>query len=305
MTDRRLRLYYSDTFVLPLSHQHRFPISKYRLLRDRIEASDLLRRCELVIPPGATDEELRLVHTDRYIDAMRNGDLTELEQRRIGFPWSPEMDERSRRSTGATIAAAKVALEVGIAVNLAGGTHHSFPDHGQGYCVFNDCWVAARMLQREAQISRALFVDLDVHQGNGTAAVAAGDDSLFTFSMHCSKNFPFNKTDGDLDVALPPETGDDQYLEELEGALADIEQRFTPDIVFFLAGADPYVGDRLGQLSLTKDGLGKRDRMVFEHFSSRGVPISMAMAGGYAPKIDDIVDIHFATISAAADHFGF
>ena len=300
----KLRVFYSDTFVLPLTPTHRFPITKYQRLRERIEASELAERCELETAPGATDEQLALVHTRRYITAMREGTLSALEQRRIGFPWSPEMDERSRRSTGATIAAANTALDDGLAVNLAGGTHHSFADSGQGYCVFNDVCVAVRSLQRESQIQRALVVDLDVHQGNGTASIAAGDDSLFTFSMHCAKNFPFNKTDGDLDVALPPKADDDEYLAALETALETISGRFEPDIVFFLAGADPFVGDRLGQLSLTKEGLLRRDKMVFDRFqrSSAPVPIAISMAGGYANDVEDIVDIHMATIALAADY---
>lgn len=303
MNTSALRLYYSDTFVLPLSATHRFPISKYQRLRERIEASTLAPRCELHEAPRASDEALRLVHTDRYINAMRDGTLTALEQRRIGFPWTPEMGERSRRSVGATMAAADHALDAGIGVNLAGGTHHSFADSGQGYCVFNDICVSAKSLQRESQIQRALVVDLDVHQGNGTASITADDPSIFTFSMHCSENFPFQKTDGDLDVALAPKTSDEDYLAALADALDHIDDRFDPDLVFYLAGADPFEGDRLGRLALTKDGIARRDALVLNRFADRQIPIAMAMAGGYANDVEDIVDIHFRTIETAANLF--
>jgi len=213
------------------------------------------------------------------------------------------MVERSRRSTGATIAAAFAAAEHGMAFNLAGGTHHAFADSGQGYCVFNDTCVAARVLQSAGVISTALIVDCDVHQGNGTSAITKEDPSLYSFSMHCSKNFPFQKTEGDLDVALPPGTNDATYLHHLSRSLEQIGAHFTPDLVFYLAGADPFEEDRLGLLAMTQQGLLERDKIVFNYFRDRDIPIATSMAGGYADDIDKIVDLHFATVETAAARF--
>ena len=276
-------------------------MAKYRLLRERIASSGL--DVELLIPPAATDEQLLLVHSREYLDKVKTGRLSALEQRRIGFPWSEKMVERSRRSTGATIAAGFAAAEHGMAFNLAGGTHHAFADSGQGYCVFNDTCVAARTLQTAGVISTALIVDCDVHQGNGTSAITKDDPSLYAFSMHCSKNFPFQKTDGDLDVTLPPGTGDAAYLQHLTQSLEQIGARFTPDIVFYLAGADPFEDDRLGLLGLTEEGLLARDKIVFDFFRDRSIPVATSMAGGYADDIDKIVDLHSNTVDAAATRF--
>jgi acetoin utilization deacetylase AcuC-like enzyme len=298
-----MKLYYSDTFELPLPEKHRFPMAKYTRLRERILDSELSRSCDLELPPAATDDEILLVHTPQYLNAIKSGQLSDLQVRRIGFPWSPKMVERSRRSTGATIAAGQAAAEDGIAANLAGGTHHAFADNGQGYCVFNDACVAAKVLQRQGLANHVLIVDCDVHQGNGTAGIAQNDPSLFAFSMHCDKNYPFQKTAGDLDIALPPDTKDEQYLEELQNGLDWILPDFRADFVFFLAGADPFEGDRLGMLKLTKEGLQRRDRMVIEFFREREIPIAISMAGGYAPELNDIVDIHFATIEIALQRF--
>lgn len=275
-------------------------MSKYRLLRERIAGCHFASQCELLIPPAATDSQLTLVHTEDYVDAVKTGVLTDLQIRRIGFPWSKKMVERSRRSTGASIAAARRAIVDGVSANLAGGTHHSFADSGQGYCVFNDACVAAKVVQRETDsVQRVLIVDCDVHQGNGTASITRDDNSVFAFSMHCDKNYPFKKTNGDFDIALPEKTNDDEYLEQLENALADIARLFDPDFVFYLAGADPFEGDRLGLLSLTKKGLRSRDELVLEFCNSQGLPVALSMAGGYAPDCQDIVDIHFGTIEAA------
>lgn len=298
-----MKLFYSDTFELPLPAGHRFPMSKYRLLRERIASSDWIGSCQLCVPPAASEQELTTVHDPEYVRRVMAGELSDLEQRRIGFPWSDRMVERSRRSTGASIAAARAALQDGCAVNLAGGTHHAMPDAGGGYCVFNDVCVAARVMQRSGLVGRVLFVDLDVHQGNGTAAVASGDPTLFAFSMHCDRNYPFRKTAGDLDVALPAGSGDEEYLTALDAALQQILAVFCPDLVFFLAGADPWEGDRLGQLALTRDGLLARDRLVLERFRSLDVPVAISMAGGYAPNVEDIVAIHFQTIATAVTMF--
>ena len=276
-------------------------MAKYRLLRERIANSEQLAHCELLLPPEATDQQLALCHTNDYLDKIKTGNLTDVEIRRIGFPWSKKMVVRSRRSTGASIAAATSAISEGISCNLAGGTHHSFADGGQGYCVFNDVCVAARVLQQQGQIGKALFFDCDVHQGNGTASIASRDSSLFACSIHGDKNFPFRKTSGDLDLALPSGCEDEEYLATVQFALESSTREFDCDIAFFLAGADPFVGDRLGHLSVTKAGLQKRDQLVIQFFRDRGIPIAISMAGGYAPDVEDIVDIHFATILTAAN----
>lgn len=293
-------LFYSDTFELPLPEGHRFPMAKYTLLRNRIEQQLVgSESCQLLLPPAATDEQLLLVHTPEYVSAVKSGDLTKIQERRIGFPWSEKMVERSRRSTGASIAAGMSAMQNGVAINLAGGTHHSFADSGQGFCVFNDVCVASRVLQQSGLVRNILVVDLDVHQGNGTSGIVKNDSSIFSFSMHCSKNYPFKKTSGDLDLALPAGTEDTYYLDQLRYGLVEIEREFEADFVFFLAGADPYVGDRLGLLSLSKAGLKARDEIVFEFCKRRSIPVAVAMAGGYAPHIEDIVDIHFSTVQTA------
>jgi acetoin utilization deacetylase AcuC-like enzyme len=296
-------LFYSDTFELPLPAGHRFPMAKYRRLRERVAESGLLERNRLLIPAAATREELERVHDPEYVRRVFDGELDEREIRRIGFPWSPRMVERSCRSAGASIAAARAALRDGIGINLAGGTHHAMPDSGAGYCVFNDVCVAARTVQAggegEPRVRNVLIVDLDVHQGNGTAAVARGDATLFAFSLHCNRNYPFRKTAGDLDIELEPGTGDEEYLGAVERGLDQILAVFQPDLAFYLAGADPWSGDRLGQFALSKEGLRQRDELVLERLSGRGIPVSIAMAGGYAPNVEDIVDIHLQTIVAA------
>ena len=298
-----LELYYADNFELPLPENHRFPMSKYRLLRERLDACGFADRLQLQNPPAATDEQLLLVHTSDYLQRLKRGELSDLEVRRIGFPWSEEMVERSRRSTGASISAGFAAIKSGVAGNLAGGTHHSFADHGQGYCVFNDVCVAAKCLQEQGLIQNALIIDCDVHQGNGTAAITKDDDSMFSFSMHCQKNYPFKKMASDLDVALPEGTGDDEFLNALQMSLDGIFTDFDADIVFYLAGADPFEGDRLGLMRLTKEGLQQRDEIVFSECRKRGIPVAFCMAGGYAPEVEDIVDIHFGTVKTAFDTF--
>ncbi len=300
-----MKIYYSDTFDLPLPETHRFPMAKYRLLRQRVAESGEFSDCELLVPEAATDQQLLLVHQPGYVERVAAGRLTALEIRRIGFPWSPQLVERSRRSVGASIAAARAALTGGVAVNLAGGTHHAFPDSGQGYCVFNDVAVAARTMQHEGAVRRVLFVDCDVHQGNGTAAIAQHDATLFAFSIHCQRNYPFRTTRGDLDVSLREGATDDEYLRALTDGLQVVAGQFDPELVFYLAGADAYGGDRLGKLNLTKCGLQHRDQIVMSYFGQRHIPLVVCMAGGYAPEIDDIVDIHFATVrTARATVFG-
>ena len=295
-----MKAFYSDHFVLPLPEGHKFPMAKYSRLREKIIADGIVDPSDLIEAPAAEWSDLALVHTPGYIDAVRNGTVERETQRRIGFPWSPGMVERSRRSVGATVAAARTALDEGIAVNLAGGTHHSFADRGEGFCVFNDVAVATRVLQRDQHARRIAIIDLDVHQGNGTAAIFNGDDSVFSFSMHGEKNFPFKKEISDLDVALPDGTTDASYLDALERHLPAVLNRHEPDFVFYLAGADPYEGDRLGRLKLTIDGLKRRDEMVFAHCRLHRLPVAVSMSGGYAHDIDAIVAIHSNTVHAAA-----
>ena len=286
--------------MLPLPEGHKFPMAKYSGLRERILAEGIVGPGDLHEAPAAEWDDLRLVHTPAYVDAVAAGTLPRDVQRRIGFPWSPAMVERSRRSVGATIAAAHAALDEGVAANLAGGTHHGFADRGEGFCVFNDVAVAARVLQRDGDARRIAIVDLDVHQGNGTAAIFAGDESVFTFSMHGEKNFPFRKEVSDLDVALPDDTGDAKYLELLRHHLDDVLNRHQPDFVFYLAGADPYEGDRLGRLKLTIEGLRRRDELFFAACHQRRLPVAVTMGGGYANDVCAIITIHTNTIRAAA-----
>lgn len=286
--------------MLPLPEGHKFPMAKYSGLRERILAEGIVQPDDLHEAPAAAWDDLRLVHDADYVDAVANGTLPREMQRRIGFPWSPQMVERSRRSVGATIAAARVALDEGVAANLAGGTHHSFADRGEGFCVFNDVAVAARVLQRDNDARRIAIVDLDVHQGNGTAAIFASDDSVFTFSMHGEKNFPFRKEVSDLDVALADGMADDQYLDLLRHHLNAVLNRHHPDFVFYLAGADPYEGDRLGRLKMTIGGLSQRDEIVFGECRDRGLPVAVSMSGGYANDVVAIVTIHANTIRTAS-----
>lgn len=296
-----MNAFYSDTFVLPLPDGHRFPMSKYRRLRERLLEEAVLTPADLLVPDPASRDDLRLAHSAAYVDAVATGTLAADIQRRIGFPWSPEMVERSRRSVGATIAAAHVVAGRGhhVAANLAGGTHHAFHDRGEGYCVFNDVAVAARVLQREGHATRVTVVDCDVHQGNGTAAIFRGDPSVFTMSLHGANNFPFRKEIGDLDVTFADGTGDDEYLAALATHLPRVLDDTDPDVVFYLAGADPYHGDRLGKLGMTIDGLQLRDAHVFEACRRRAIPVVVAMAGGYCPDVDAIAQIHLNTIKEA------
>jgi len=294
-----LRAFYSDHFVLPLPEGHKFPMAKYSRLRERILADGIISLDDLHEAPPASIADLRLVHTPEYVDAVVTGTVPAEIQRRIGFPWSPQMVERSRRSVGATIAASYAALDEGVAANLAGGTHHAFADRGEGFCVFNDVAVAARVLQQQQLARRIAIVDLDVHQGNGTAAIFGGDASVLTFSMHGDKNFPFRKEVSDRDVALADGTGDDEYLSLLQSHLPDLLNRHQPDFVFYLAGADPFEGDRLGRLKMTIDGLRRRDEIVMNACTKGRLPVAISMSGGYADDINAIVTIHANTIRVA------
>lgn len=292
--------YYSDHFVLPLPEGHRFPMSKYRSLRDSLlEVAGL----NLKEAPAATDTELLLVHDPLYITKVISGKLDAKEQREIGFPWTLEMVERSRRSVGATIAACLSAIEEGVAINLAGGTHHAYREKGSGFCVFNDVAVAARLIQRQMLPGcKVAIIDLDVHQGNGTAAIFRHDPSVFTLSLHGEKNFPFRKEPSDLDVPLPDGCDDATYLDALQHAFSDLDQRFSADFLIFLAGADPHEGDRLGRLKVTQQGLLQRDQAVFNYANQRGIPLALCMAGGYGNRIETTVAVHRQTVLLALNH---
>lgn len=304
-----MQAFYADQFVLPLPPGHRFPMSKYRLLREQLEGLPGLQLCQAL---PASDGELALAHTPAYLSAVIDGTLGAAQQREIGFPWSEAMVERARRSVGATIAAARAALGAtggGLATNLAGGTHHASADRGGGYCVFNDAAVAARLMQAEShrqhrKLLRVAIVDLDVHQGNGNASIFADDPTVFTLSMHGAKNFPFRKERSDLDVDLPDGCTDDAYLRALDDALAALwrhHEHAPPGLIFYLAGADPHEGDRLGRLKLTTAGLAERDRRVFAAARERRIPVALSMAGGYGRDVDDTVQVHLGTIRAAIE----
>jgi len=291
-----LRVFYTDQFVLPLPDGHTFPMPKYRLLRERVDASGLLRPGELVTPPAATDEELERAHERDYVERASTGRLTKAELNRIGFPWSEHLIERSRRSSGATLLACRAALADGYSVNLAGGTHHAFRDHGEGYCIFNDSVVAARAAQAEGLVRRVVVIDTDVHQGNGTASICENDPTIFTFSIHGAKNYPIKKERSDLDVALPDGTSDVEYLDALGVALPAVIEAARADLAVWVSGADPFEGDQLGRMKLTKAGLAERDRMVLDACRAAGLPVAVTMAGGYAENVEDTVDIHWRTI---------
>lgn len=278
---------------------HRFPIAKYAAIHDGVIARGLLAAPQLDEPDRCERDALGLVHTQRYVEAVLAGTLEAAEVRRLGFPWSPELRERSLRTVQGTVEAARDALDTGLGINLAGGTHHAFADRGEGFCVFNDAAIAIRTLQLEGRIRRVLVLDLDVHQGNGTARIFADDPDVFTFSMHGARNYPFHRETSSLDVELPDGCGDRAYLALLERDLGPVLDRATPDLVLYLAGADPYEHDRFGRLGLTLAGLRARDRLVFDSCRRRGRPAVLTLAGGYASRIEDIVEIHCATVAEA------
>jgi len=294
-----VRVFHSDHHVVPLPPKHRFPMGKYRMLREALLASGVLRPDELTPAEPVDPDDLLRVHTRRWVGAVLDARLTEAEERRLGFPWSPELVLRSRAAVGGTCAAAARALEDGIGGNLAGGTHHAFPDHGEGYCVFNDIAVSIRSLQAARCIRRALVVDLDVHQGNGTAAVFADDPEVFTFSMHGEHNFPFRKHRSTLDVGLPDGTGDDVYLDALARHLPRVLEAARPDVVYYQAGVDPLAEDTLGRLSLTHAGLEARDTFVLEAVRRSGLPVVVTLGGGYARPLEASVRAHIGTYRAA------
>jgi acetoin utilization deacetylase AcuC-like enzyme len=296
-----MRLFPSDRYPLPLPEGHRFPVAKYAALRRRLAGHAAAgARLEFVEPHAATDDELLRVHERGYLGRVLSGTLSAAEIRRIGFPWSEALVERSLRSTGAAVDAAAAALADGVAASLAGGTHHAGSNWGEGFCVFNDTAVAAREMQARGLVRRVVILDCDVHQGNGTAEIFARDESVFTMSIHGARNFPLRKHPGSLDVPLEDGTGDEAYLEALEPAVREAIEQGQPDLVFYIAGADPYEGDRLGRLKLTKQGLLERDRLVLGAARAAGLPVAIVCGGGYCGDIESIVDIHTATMLLAA-----
>ena len=295
-----MKVFYSDQFVLPLPEGHKFPMVKYSMLRERVVEAGIAGDGELRVPRAVTDEEILRAHDADYLRRVVGGALDRKEVRRIGFPWSGRMVERSRRASGGTVGACLAALEEGFSANLAGGTHHAFTDRGEGFCVFNDTAIAARAMQAKKLVKKVVVIDSDVHQGNGTAEILRGDPSVFTFSMHGAKNFPFNKEESDLDVPLPDGAGDTEFLDALEMGLHRALDAGA-DLAIYLAGADPFEGDRLGRLSVSKDALAERDRMVLGACRERGIPVAVTMAGGYAREISHTVDIHLRSIMTASE----
>jgi acetoin utilization deacetylase AcuC-like enzyme len=294
-----LKIYYTDTFKIPLPANHSFPKNKNYLLRMRIIEQLGDQAVDMRIPEPASDEDILRAHDPIYLNRLKNGVLTDKEVRRVGLPWTPQIVQRARYSVGATIEACRTALNERFAVNLGGGTHHAFGDHGQGYCYLNDSVIAARVMQAEGLVRNVWIIDCDVHQGNGTAAILKDDPTIFTFSIHGKNNFPYHKETSDLDIELEDKTDDAAYLKALKNGLDESIPESGADLVIYLAGADPYLDDRFGRLSLTKSGLAQRDHLVFQHCQEAGLPVAVTLAGGYAPLVQDTVDINFQTILTA------
>ena len=294
-----MHICYSDRYTVLLAPTHPFPMPKYRLVRDRLLAENSITHWHLTEPPLAADEDILLVHTPDYWWRCMHGELTAAAIRRIGFPWSPALVRRSRAAVQGTIIAARNALRDGVASNLAGGTHHAYPDHGEGYCVLNDIAIATRVLQRDGLVRCVAVIDCDVHQGNGTAAIFQADPTVFTFSIHGEKNYPLRKETSKLDVALPSGIGDQEYLKILCDCVPALLHEFRPELVFYQAGVDPFERDRLGKLKLTIEGLRQRDEFVISSCRERGISIVTVMGGGYAKDIHDTVEAHANTVRMA------
>ena len=297
-----MHVFYTPRYYAEIGAGHVFPIRKFELVRDKLLAEGTLQPHELIEPDPASVEDVLLVHTEDYVSRLRNGSLTQKEVRRLGLPWSESLVRRSFYAVGGTLAAARVSLVEGYSSNLAGGTHHSFPDHGEGFCVLNDVAIAVRAMRARKLIRRAAIVDCDVHQGNGTATIFSGDPDTFTFSVHGAKNYPLFKAQSSLDVELPDDTSDDEYLECLAHHLPSVLAH-DPNIVFYLAGADPYAGDRLGRLALSIEGLRARDEFVLRECYEREVPVVTVMSGGYGKDLNDTIEIHCNTIRMVKEVF--
>jgi acetoin utilization deacetylase AcuC-like enzyme len=300
----QLRVFYSDRLTIPLPPGHRFPIAKYRMLRETLVASGVLREDEIYASPLATREDAVLAHSESYVDGIISGTIDPMIIKRIGFPWTEGLVARSFATVGGCVSAARSALENGISGNLAGGTHHAHRDAGEGYCVFNDIAVSFLRLKADGLIRKAAIIDLDVHQGNGNSSILGGRDDIFIFSMHGAKNYPFRKIPSTLDLNLADGTGDAEYLALLREHLPSVLD-FNPDIVFYQAGVDPLREDVLGKLSLTHDGLMERDRLVLDACRQRLIPVSISMGGGYANPIELTVQAHVGTYRVVREIFPF
>jgi acetoin utilization deacetylase AcuC-like enzyme len=295
-----MKIYYSDIFPIPLPANHRFPLAKYQRLREKVSRAEIIPARDFCIPRRVTREEILRVHDAGYVDLLLAGEMTEKEMRRIGFPWSPALIERTLRSAGATLQASFAALNDKMAVCLSGGTHHAFNNHGEGYCLINDCAIAAEAVIDAGKVERVLIIDCDVHQGNGTAAIFSKTPDVYTFSIHGQNNYPYRKEASDLDIAIEDDSEDGEYLTELARGLRKAVKAADAGLAIYLAGADPYRDDRFGRLALSKKGLLDRDHMIYSQCLSAGMPVVTTMAGGYAHRIDDTVDIHFQTVKTAA-----
>lgn len=310
-----IKAFSTDQFELPLPAGHRFPMLKYRQLRESLQGHETI--C-LLEPPAASDEQLMLCHDPLYVKKLCRGELDEKAMKRIGFPWSVAMVERSRRSVGATIAACEAACEAAypsthgslsfsspaIAFNLAGGTHHAHYDFGSGYCCFNDAAVACCWMQNQGGVERVAIIDLDVHQGDGTAALLRGRPNTLTCSIHGQSNFPFRKCESDIDIGLPDGTADNDYLNAVQALLEAIDAHTQPSLIIYLAGVDPLREDRLGRLHVSLEGLYRRDQLVLRFAKDRGIPIAIAMAGGYSEPIELTVRAHRQTFECALEVYG-
>jgi len=292
-----MRAWTTARWAIPLPEGHRFPMAKYAMIAEGVVTRGLVAREAIEEPERAPREVLTRVHDSRYVDAVLGDGLTTAELRRLGFPWNPELPERSLRTVQGTIEATRDALATGTGLSLAGGTHHAFPGHGEGFCVFNDVAIAIRALQAEGRITRAAIVDLDVHQGNGSARIFADDAEVYTFSMHAERNYPFRKERSRLDVALPDGAEDLAYLGLLARHLEPVLDEARPELVVYVAGADPYRHDRLGRLALSMDGLARRDTLVFDACRRRNLPVAVVLGGGYAVDLADVVFIHANTVA--------
>ena len=295
-----MKIVYSDRYDLNLGN-HVFPSVKYRLTKEALLRDRIVEPGDFVEPPPASDDDIALVHHREYLRKLQTGKLSYLEVMRLEIPYSPELIRAVWLSAGGSILAGRLALEDGVAVNLGGGFHHAYPDHGEGFCVLNDFAIAIRRLQKDGRIERAMTVDCDVHQGNGTAAIFGGDHSVFTMSIHQENNYPYPKPPSSLDINLADGVEDEEYLRELTKGLDQALAEFTPDLIFYVAGADPYRDDQLGGLKLSLDGLEKRDRLVFEKARAKSIPVAVTLAGGYARRIEDTIQIHCNTIRVAKD----
>ena len=300
-----LPIVYHPDYVAPLPQQHRFPMPKFKLLFDMLRQARIAKPEWHFLPEMPTPEILQLVHTPDYVASYCDGTIDPKALRKIGLPWSDEVVRRTCRAVGGTVEVAKLALQYGLACNTAGGTHHAFPTYGSGFCIFNDIAIATRVVQQQNLAQRILIVDLDVHQGDGSAVIFQDDSDVFTFSMHCQANFPGTKQQSSLDVPLPVGMEDDAYLQQLAAHLPDLLDSFRPDLVFYDAGVDPHESDRLGKLALTNTGLYRREMQVLSSCISAGYPVACTIGGGYASDMQELVYRHSLLHRAANEVFHY